>query len=133
LTKFDLLDLSDGRAIERLIDDPIALCDVLYVLCRDQATERSVTDEKFGEGLAGDALDNATEALLTELVNFFPPRKRTILAKALATVKAVQAKMYDQAMAALDDPKVAEQVEKALTAGSSSGSAPESADSTLAV
>ena len=73
LVGVDLLSLgtTDGGLYAKLAEDPVLLCNVLYVLCRDEADHRGVTDEEFGKGLAGQAIDDATAALLEELTAFF--------------------------------------------------------------
>lgn len=127
--KFDLLDLDKGKSIESLIDDPIMLCDVLYVVCSEQVAKRGKTDADFGRAMAGDSLDDAVTALLEELVNFFPSRKRHVLAKALAMTRKIEAKMVENANRRLDDPSVMEKIERSLSmSGKLSGAAPESAD-----
>lgn len=76
MCEVDLLEVLDGKElIKRLMQDPITLGDVLYVVCLPQCQQRDVTDEQFGERLAGDALDEATTALLEEVVNFSPNRR----------------------------------------------------------
>ena len=55
LVGVDLLKLDD-KLFEQL-GDPIKLVDILYVLCKPQAEALKVTDEEFGESLAGDVLE----------------------------------------------------------------------------
>ncbi|MGL6193551.1 MAG: hypothetical protein ACRC2T_01870 [Thermoguttaceae bacterium] len=69
----DLLDLD--ATFLRLIADPIFLVDVLYVLCKSQADSFGVSDEDFGEAMAGDTIGLAKIALVEELRNFFPSRE----------------------------------------------------------
>ena len=72
LAKIDLLDLANGRVIERLSADPVTLCDALYAACKPQADAEGITDEAFGEAMAGDAIEHASKALVEELIQFFP-------------------------------------------------------------
>lgn len=104
----NLLAIVEGKELfERLASDPVLLCDVLFVLCQDQAKERSLSDEEFGLGLRGDVLDAATEALLEELCDFFPhPRKRAVLRKMLAKLKAYQGAAIDLVEAKLESPEL---------------------------
>ena len=69
--------------IDRVANDPILLCDILWVLCEQQAKLAGVTDEDFGSSLAGDSIETATRAFLDELVDFFPGARRLILKKAV--------------------------------------------------
>jgi hypothetical protein len=53
--------------ITRLSTDPLLLGDVLFAICKPQADQQQITDEAFGEGLAGNSIDDATGALLEAL------------------------------------------------------------------
>jgi len=74
----------DISLLERLSEDPIMLVDVLYAVCKSEADAQQVSDEQFGAAMAGDAIEHATNALLEELVDFFPDPKRKVLRKILA-------------------------------------------------
>lgn len=110
----NLLDAVEGKLIERLVSDPVLLCDVIFVLCQPEAEARGITDEQFGQAMAGDAIDSATSALLEELVDFFPSGKRQVLTKALAKLKAFEAKAIELASKRLDDPALEQQLNQAL-------------------
>ena len=110
----NLLDAVEGTLIERLVSDPVLLCDVIFVLCQQEAEARGITDEQFGQAMAGDAIDSATSALLEELVDFFPSGKRQVLTKALAKLKAFEAKAIELASKRLDDPALEQQLNQAL-------------------
>ena len=69
---FDLLDVFDGKSLERLARDAVLLVDVVYVVCQKEAEGQGVVSGEFGAAMAGDAIDAATKALLAELVDFFP-------------------------------------------------------------
>lgn len=83
LVKVDLLEVLEGKLLERLASDPILLVDVLYVVCKPQADKDNVTDESFGAALAGKSIEDATTAFLEELVDFFPEPRKGLLQKAL--------------------------------------------------
>jgi hypothetical protein len=137
----NLLEAVEGKLIERLVSDPVMLCDVLYVLCKPEADSKQVSDEDFGRAMAGDAIDLGTTCLLEELVDFFPLAKRQVLAKALAKLKTFQTKAVETASKRLDDPKLDRQLEQilsgdglpALTPGDSSGNSPASSASNPAI
>jgi len=74
LLDVDLLEVVGGKLIDRLITDPVLLCDIVYAVCKPEADAQSVSDEDFGRAMAGDAIEHATTALLEELVSF--PRAR---------------------------------------------------------
>lgn len=86
----NLLDVVNGQLLDRLVVDPILLCDVLYVLVQPQAQAQGVSDEDFGRALGGDALDHATTALLEGLASFFPSAKAAVLRKAIAKSRALE-------------------------------------------
>ena len=114
LLDVNLMEAVEGDLLEQLSTDPILLCDVVYVLCKPEADQQNVTDEQFGQAMAGDAIEHATTALLEELVDFFPLARRRVLQKALVKLKAVEEKASKFAEAALNDPKFDEQLDAAL-------------------
>jgi len=128
LVDVNLLDIIDGKLIERLYRDPVLLCDVVYAVCKPEADARSVSDEDFGRAMAGDAIEQATKALLEELVLFSPsPRDRANLQRVLDTTWQVMDKARDLVGARLATVDAEQIVAQALaTSGTSSGSAPES-------
>src|SRR5512147_3191300 len=66
LLQVNLLEIADQKAklLERLVDDPCLLCDILFCLVKPEADAKGVSDEDFGRSLGGDCLDAATDALL---------------------------------------------------------------------
>ncbi len=133
LCQVDLLDAVRGKLLELLSEDPILLCDLLYALCRDEALANNVTDEEFGRALAGDVIEHATLALLEELVAFFPPGKRRVLAKALKKLAELKQMALDVAEQRLDSLELNQTMAQTLTgSGGSSGSLPASSAATPA-
>jgi len=112
----NLMEAVTGDLLERLSSDPILLCDVIYVVCKPEADAQSVSDEEFGQAMAGDAIEHATAALLEELVDFFPQGKRRVLHQALAKLQEVEARAVEYAQARLEDPELDRRIEAALTA-----------------
>lgn len=127
LIDVDLLSIADGKGkvLEQLVDDPIVLCDVIYCLCKPEADAKDVTDEDFGRAMGGDALGDATNALLEDLVNFFPKPKRDLLDKALRKLRSLQEMAQDIASKKLDSPELEAEMKALLKFGDSSGSLPE--------
>jgi hypothetical protein len=127
LAQVNLLEVVEGKLLERLISDPILLCDVIYCLCKPEADAKSISDVEFGRAMAGDAIDGATTALLEELVDFFPQAKRRVLAKALAKLQKLQTAALAAVETRLDSPELDRQMALRLAQlENSSGSAPES-------
>ena len=116
LLDVDLMQALDGprNLLERLVTDPVLLCDVVYVLCKPEADPRKVSDEDFGRAMAGDAIDAATTALLEELVGFFPQAKRQVLRKALDKLKVLETKVFDAVTARLDSGEIDRMLEAEL-------------------
>ena len=126
LLKFDLLDIAKAQPIQRLASDPILLVDTLYVVCREQAEERKVSDEDFGRGMGGDVLDEAATAFIEEYIDFFQRADRANLRAAWeATKKAIDAtsKVIGERISKLN---IDELVKRGMSMpGNSSGSVPE--------
>jgi hypothetical protein len=132
LTGTDLMQVIDGTLIEKLIRDPVLLCDVVYALCKPEADTRSVSDEDFGKAMAGDAIEAATTAVLEELVGFCPsPRDRANLGRVLQATTKVMERARDLVEKKLDSGELDRLADQLLeTAGASSISAPEPSAST---
>lgn len=114
LLDVNLMEAVEGDLLEKLSTDPVLLCDVVYVICKPEADTQDVTDEQFGQAMAGDAIEHATTALLEELIDFFPLAKRRVLHKALTKLRAVEAKAASYAEAKLNDPALDKQIDDAL-------------------
>ena len=137
LTGEDLMQVIEGTLIEKLIRDPVLLCDVVYAICKSEADARSVSDEEFGKAMAGDAIEAATTAVLEELVGFCPsPRDRANLGRVLQATRKVMDRARDLVEKKLESGELDRLADRLLsgeaTAGSSSTSAPESSASTPA-
>ena len=114
LVGFDLLgDNGDiSQSLMELSRNPVLLGDVLYCLCKPQADKREISDIEFGESLAGDAVEQATKALIQEIVDFFPAQKRQRLQTLLGKMEAVEAKaleLADVQISKMDINKLAKQ------------------------
>lgn len=112
LAGVDLLDTEN--CVAQIADNPIALADTLYAACKPQADERKVSDEQFGELLAGDVIADASNALLEELADFFPTGRRQILQRALGKMRAAETRMTAAAMAKLESPEVDQAIDAAI-------------------
>jgi hypothetical protein len=116
LTGINLLEVIQGELIEQLSSDPILLADCLYAVCQPQAVREGVSDEAFGQSLAGDVIDRATTALLEGLIEFFPEPKRRLLEKATAKYRQVQTQALALVEARLDSPELEAKILKDLEA-----------------
>lgn len=128
LLKIDLLEIVEGALLERLIRDPVLLCDVVYVVCKPEADTQGVDDEDFGRALAGDAIERATVALLEDLADFSPsPRDRANLKKVLEQTWRAMDLARELVTRKLDSGALERAIAQALgNVGESFGVAPES-------
>ena len=125
LLNINLLEAVEGRLLERLITDPVLLCDILFVVIQPEAVTKDISDEDFGRSLGGDVLDLATTALLEELVDFFPSAKRTVFRKALIKLKQLETLAIETATQRLESSELEQRMRAAISgtqAASTSGS-----------
>jgi hypothetical protein len=120
-TEIDLINAislgNDGASIseiEKLINDPFKLVDVLFALCRDQAEKDSVSGEQFAELFDADAIEAAANALVEELINFSPAAKRKALMKLYQTAQRIAAKNEAELEKILESDDLEPQIEEAL-------------------
>ena len=114
----NLLEAIEGKLLERLITDPVLLCDILFVVVQPDAISKGVSDEDFGRALGGDVLDVATTALLEELVDFFPSAKRTVFRKALTKLKQLETLAIETATQRLESSELEDRMKTALASTS---------------
>lgn len=87
-------------SLPELLEDTPRLAGALYLLCREQAAQASITPEQFGQGLNGDALADAGEAFARCVIDFFPNRgHRPLLMQILAKGKEIANAMATEAAA----------------------------------
>ena len=123
--------LDDGfKGLGELVADPVALVDLVYVLCRPEADRRGVSDEDFGRAMAGDCIEDAVDAFLGALTDFFPnPRVRQSLTSLLAKGRRVRDLVMDRATEQIGAIDVDSEAARWIA---SSGSSPASSASTPA-
>jgi len=129
----DLIDVDIYQAVgaemlTELITDPVKLVDILYAVLKPDADERGVSDVEFGSSLGGDAVAEATQAFLEELVEFFPKPKRALLTRVLEKSKELDEKGMVMMKKILDHPDLDIAMDQAMK--DLSGSVLESSEST---
>jgi hypothetical protein len=78
---FDLVDLGTIHHTLTVLRNQFSkLGEVLYAILIAQVDERKLTRDQFLEGLRGDSLEAAANALESEVVDFFPQRLRPLVA-----------------------------------------------------
>ena len=115
LMGLNLMEAVTGDLIESLKADPCLLVDVLYCVCKNEADAKGISDESFGEAMAGDAIENATDAFLDELIEFFPSEKKMILKKAFQKVKQAEKKALQMGEKYLEGLQIENRIEEKLT------------------
>jgi hypothetical protein len=130
LLEEDLLDVQ--QVLERLMIDPILLCDVVFVVCKPQADERGISDEQFARAMGGEAIARAKRALVEDLVDFFPDQAdRENLRAAVEKYNQMATRARQMIRVRLDSPRLSQEIEAALSSvGDSFGNSPESSAST---
>lgn len=106
---FDLIDAgSINRTLEVLRNNYGKIGEILYAICRGQVEERKLTKDQFLDGLRGDSLEAAQQAIESELVDFFPPGLRKMVGLMVAKVREMAATLMGQAEAELETTTVAD-------------------------
>jgi hypothetical protein len=106
---FDLIDAGTiNRTLEVLRNNYGKIGEILYAICRSQVEERKLTKEQFLDGLRGDSLEAAQQAIESELVDFFPPGLRKMVGLMVAKVREMAATLMGPAEAELETTTVAE-------------------------
>lgn len=134
LTDFDLYGVFSEANLTRLGNDVVLLADILCALTRPQAESLGITDEQFAERLHDDTIEKAQQALLDELIDFFPNRQRREnlrgMLAAAERVTASQQTMIGQEIADGSLEKaIAEQFQRRGKSGGQSGEPPGSSES----
>lgn len=126
---FDMVDAAGVTQTFQVLRSQYAkIGEVLYAMLTKQIEAKGLSREDFFEGLRGDALEAATKALEAELVDFFPPRLRSMVGLLATKMDEVQSEMLDRAEAGL---KAATVEKLADQSGMQSGKPQESSASTL--
>jgi len=122
----------------------ITRCDVLYVVCQDEAVERNISDAQFAGGLAGSVLRESYDALMEAYAAFIPDPEAAaklrvvqekynavgekILALIDKKMPQIERKMDEEVAVVLDE--IEKQIDSDLsTTGNSSTNVPESSGS----
>lgn len=98
-TGVDLLTfhIANSPAMQALQDDPMLLLRVLQVQLRPQLRERGVSDEEFSDSLLEEHAYCAVEALISGMVDYYPPAKRAALQPVVQTTISAARNVRDRA------------------------------------
>ena len=131
---FNIIELDKNQnpktdVLEKLTTDPILLVDVIYAVCKEEADKIGISDEDFGRSMCGDTIEAATNALLDEIVDFFPAAKRQVYLKVLTASRRFKIAAEKQLAAILNDESLDKKLEMAMEkAFGSVTDTPESSD-----
>ena len=84
----NLVEIADAdagsRLYGRMLLDPVLVVDIAYGVCKPETDTRKFSREDFNAVLVGDAIAEARQAILEDLVDFFPNPVRDTLKRCLA-------------------------------------------------
>ena len=113
-TGVNLLEIVEGQLLTRFLDDPLLLVDVLYVVCKPQVDERSVSKEAFGDLFVGDVTVDAVKGLVQGLLDFFPSDRRAMIERLWKATERAQTEAVKMATDKLDSPLIKQALEGAI-------------------
>ncbi|MFV0445673.1 MAG: hypothetical protein ACK5Q5_18990 [Planctomycetaceae bacterium] len=91
------VDLANaGPRLFEQLSDPVQLVDTLHCLLRGACENRNLDAVGFANSMRGDTLEQATEALLEAIIDFFPSRQRAALENLRAKSKTVGTLILDR-------------------------------------
>jgi hypothetical protein len=111
----DLLSIIDGDLYPQVVSDPVILVDLLFAICKPQADQLGVSDEVFGAGFSGEVLDRATEAFVEALVDFFPPKRASLLRAMVEKMTSLEDLALAQGRGKIDQVTLGDVLEKQST------------------
>ncbi len=103
---FDILE--SGDVLQKIGSDMVLLVNTIYVICKDQADKRSITDREFGRAMAGDAIEMASKAFTDDYIDFFPTARRKILRGLADKIQELDVVMLRQGQEMVDNLSVAD-------------------------
>lgn len=114
LLKLDLAGDNLADVIGKLANDPVALVDTLWVILQPQVEAQSVSAEAFADAVAGDVITRATEALLEEIVDFFPEPKRRTMRRILELMRSAERQALERLEAMAESPEMEARLQKEI-------------------
>ena len=109
----DLLDPESGLSQEVRLFPPL-LAKLLFAALANQAKVKEVDDREFRRRMNGDALAEASDALLEEIISFSPRHRRQVAAAVLEKNREVEHAATALALTRLADPELQTRVMAAL-------------------
>lgn len=92
----DLLDITSTQKSLQQLQDVFVLGRVLYQMCHAQCEQRGLSPEAFAEGFNADVLNEASNAVLDEVIFFCRKETRPMLQMAMERARAADRKMMQR-------------------------------------
>lgn len=108
--KIDPKDKTSETLLQRLASDEVLLVDVVSVILTPQINERGLTASQFAEGMMGQGLENATDALIEGIANFSRPQKGRMIRETWSKSKFYESSMTERGIQLLNSPRLSEAV-----------------------
>lgn len=104
------IDMLDIDTFLKQVQDPISLCDILYLACKDEADREGISDEQFGGRLSGPSLRDGKNALMEAYINFIPD---PVAAEKIRVVKEKYDQVGEKILAILDKrmPEIVDRID----------------------
>lgn len=102
-TGLKLTDLfATGKQIDQFFSDDVQFCLVLAAVIRPQLEAAKKTTDDFLETIDGTCVEQAVEALIGEVADFFQEPRKGLLKKAMAKWQAANAKVRAEGLAEIE-------------------------------
>lgn len=108
------LHMLDKDSITRLTTNDETLVDVLYVICEDQIKAEGLDAKGFACCLIGETLDDACDALMSEVVFITRRNRKQVVATAWEKTKAAEEKLTGKQMQVLNSGVIEKKAEEAM-------------------
>lgn len=126
-TGFDIQTAFDKESIASTFSDIFKVGGILWTTLSAQAGDLGITQEQFAKRINGDALEDATIALMEEIIDFFPRARRSALRASVTKTREIENLVAERAVKMLESGSLNAEIENALTGKSSAVSSPASA------
>src|SRR6185436_12211123 len=103
--KLDLVD-REGKAYDRLCEDPVLLCNTLWIICKEQAEKEGVDKLAFLKLICSDVIVDANRAMLEAIADFSPSHHGKFLRAVAAKTNSVQNAAMAKALEKINDPSL---------------------------
>ena len=103
---------TDG--LQGLVDDQYKVVEAIYHLCMTNPENEKIGPEQFVELFDAELVEAATDALMKEIINFFPPAKRKMLTLIYEKTRDLKEKAEHQLDNLADSKEFKEEMDERL-------------------